>query len=149
VLNLAGNKIRWVDNLSSLQSLTELNLRRNMIESVSELDKLPTLQRVFLSHNKIARFLDIQCIFNVKFLIELSLDGNPVADVDGTAYRNKVIGGMPGLRHLDLQRISEDDRAAAVHAEQLVRIILSLVLLYFLFLFVMSLSLSLPLICIL
>ena len=88
-------------NLSSLQSLTELNLRRNSIESVNELDKLPTLQRVFLSHNKIARFLDIQCIFHVKFLIELSLDGNPVAEADATAYRNKVIGDMPGLRHLD------------------------------------------------
>lgn len=121
VLNLAGNKIKTVTNLSSLQSLTELNLRRNSIESVNELDKLPTLQRVFLSHNKIARFLDIQCIFHVKFLIELSLDGNPVAEADATAYRNKVIGDMPGLRHLDLQRISEEDRAAATQAEALAR----------------------------
>lgn len=121
VLNLAGNKIKMVANLSSLQSLTELNLRRNAIESVNELDKLPTLQRVFLSHNKIARFLDIQCMFQVKFLIELSLDGNPVAEADAASYRTKVIGGMPGLRHLDLQRISEEDRAAATQAEALRR----------------------------
>ena len=33
--------------------------------------------------------------------------------MDNTAYRNKVIGGMSGLRHLDLQRITEEERAAA------------------------------------
>ena len=121
VLNLAGNKIEVVQNLNSLQSLTELNLRRNNITSVGELDKLPTLQRVFLSHNKIARFLDIQCLFGVKFLIELSLDGNPLSTMDSTAYRNKVIGRMTGLRHLDLQRITEDERAAAAQAHLLER----------------------------
>ena len=117
VLNLAGNKIEMVRNLSSLQSLTELNLRRNSITAVEELDKLPTLQRVFLSHNKIARFLDIQCLFGIKFLIELSLDGNPLSNMDNTAYRNKVIGGMSGLRHLDLQRITEEERGAAAQAQ--------------------------------
>ncbi len=117
VLNLAGNKIEVVQNLTSLQSLTELNLRRNQITSVGELDKLPTLQRVFLSHNKIARFLDIQCLFGIKFLIELSLDGNPLSAMDSAAYRNKVIGGMPGLRHLDLQRITDEERGAAAQAQ--------------------------------
>ena len=113
VLNLAGNKIEMVRNLSSLQSLTELNLRRNSITAVEELDKLPTLQRVFLSHNKIARFIDIQCLFGIKFLIELSLDGNPLSNMDNTAYRNKVIGGMSGLRHLDLQRITEEEGSSS------------------------------------
>ena len=117
VLNLAGNKIQTVQNLASLQSLTELNLRRNSIDAVAELEKLPTLQRVFLSHNKIARFLDIQCLFGVKFLIELSLDGNPLSTTDTAAYRNKVIGGMPGLRHLDLQRITDEERTQAAQAQ--------------------------------
>jgi len=114
VLNLAGNRISMVQNLSSLQALTELNLRRNNIERVLELDKLPALQRVFLSHNLIGSIPDMQCLFNVKFLIELSLDGNPMSDSDPVRYRNRVVAQMTGLRHLDLKRITDEERAAAV-----------------------------------
>jgi hypothetical protein len=116
VLNLAGNRISTVQNLSSLQALTELNLRRNNIERVKELDKLPALQRIFLSHNLLVSFLDVQCLFSVKFLIELSLDGNPLSEADPTSYRNKVVGGMAGLRHLDLKRITDAERTQALHA---------------------------------
>ena len=34
VLNLAGNRIEFVDNLQGMNALTELNLRRNQIRSV-------------------------------------------------------------------------------------------------------------------
>ena len=114
VLNLAGNRISMVQNLSSLQALTELNLRRNNIEKVLELDKLPSLQRVFLSHNHISSFNDMTCLFNVKFLIELSLDGNPMSDSDPVRYRNRIIGEMSGLRHLDLKRITDEERVLAI-----------------------------------
>ena len=113
VLNLAGNRISIVQNLSSLQALTELNLRRNSIDRVHELDKLPALQRIFLSHNLLVSFLDIQCLFNVKFLVELSLDGNPLSESDPSFYRNKIVAGMAGLRHLDLKRITESERSQA------------------------------------
>ena len=113
VLNLAGNSIPVVQNLTSLQALTELNLRRNVIEKVYELDKLPALQRVFLSHNSISNLVDMECLFNVRHLIELSLDGNPISDSDPAVYRAKIISGMSGLRHLDLKRISDEERVAA------------------------------------
>ena len=119
-----------VNNLSSLASLTELNLRRNNIEYVTGLNQLPALQRVFLSHNAIAALEDIKCLFEVHYLIELSLDGNPLSEagagagadstsggsscIDGPArYRAQLVLGMPGLRHLDLKRVTEDERAAA------------------------------------
>jgi hypothetical protein len=120
--------------LSTLHALTELNLRRNKIEKVLELDRLPALQRVFLSHNLISNVRDMGCLFNVKLLIELSLDGNPISDPDVNvsnannggssssrdtsttvnAYRVRVIAGMPSLRHLDLKRITDEERASAV-----------------------------------
>ena len=78
---------------------------------MSDLQLLPALQRVFLSHNRICNTSSIQCLFEVVFLIELSLDGNPIADRD--RYRRRIIRGMPGLRHLDLKRITEEERAAA------------------------------------
>ncbi len=113
----AGNRITAVDNLSSLMSLTELNLRRNCIENVSGLHKLPALQRVFLSHNQIRSVADIACLFEVSYLIELSLDGNPLSDADPVRYRSQVVQGMAGLRHLDLKRVTEEERAA-VNATQ-------------------------------
>lgn len=131
VLNLAGNKISLVSKLSSLTSLTELNLRRNQITTVTGLDQLPALQRIFLSHNQLATFQDAACIFQVKHLIELSLDGNPLAeDVQATAgdlspngttnvsephlrYRQQVICKIPTLKHLDLKRVTDEERAAA------------------------------------
>ncbi len=120
VLNLAGNSIALVNNLTSLQSLTELNLRRNVIEKVEELDKLPALQRVFLSHNLIKNLADVQCLFLVKFLIELSLDGNPLSEADAVAYRAKIIAGIPSLRHLDLKRVSDEERALAGPSRKIV-----------------------------
>ena len=62
-----------------LNSLTELNLRRNRIEHVYGLNFLPALQRLFLSGNSISAFENVRCIFKVKFLFELTLDNNPVA----------------------------------------------------------------------
>lgn len=131
VLNLAGNKISLVSKLSSLTSLTELNLRRNQITTVTGLDQLPALQRIFLSHNQLATFQDAACIFQVKHLIELSLDGNPLAeDAQATAgdlspngttnvsephlrYRQQVICKIATLKHLDLKRVTDEERAAA------------------------------------
>lgn len=95
-------------------SLTELNLRRNNIDSVTGLNQLPALQRVFLSHNSISRLDDVRCLFEVSYLIELSLDGNPVSESgDAPRYRAQLVLGMPGLRHLDLKRVTEEERTSA------------------------------------
>lgn len=102
-----------VKNLSSLASLTELNLRRNNIDCVTGLNQLPALQRVFLNHNAIHAVDDVRCLFEVNYLIELSLDGNPLSEGDPAGYRAQLILGMPGLRHLDLKRITEEERTAA------------------------------------
>ena len=102
-----------MNNLASLVSLTELNLRRNNIEYVTGLNQLPALQRVFLSHNAISRLDDIRCLFDINFLIELSLDGNPISETEPARYRSQLILGMPGLRHLDLKRVTDDERASA------------------------------------
>lgn len=131
VLNLAGNKISVVKNMHNLQALTELNLRRNSIQVVTELDRLPALQRIFLSHNLISSYTDIASVFNVKFLIELSLDGNPISDpnfapvepsgapnspmnnsvaVTNKKYRTHLIEQMPSLRHLDLKAVTPEER---------------------------------------
>jgi hypothetical protein len=107
VLNLAGNKIRQVHSLENLNFLTEINLRRNEIEKVSNLDKLPALQRLFLSSNNIRRYADILCIFKLKNILELSIDGNPIATKD--EYRNIILSQCSRtLKHFDLKKITEE-----------------------------------------
>jgi len=76
-----------VENLSNLRSLTELNLRRNQIVQVTGLQDLPVLQRVFLSNNMLQSFEDAETLFSVKHLVELALDGNPIAMDDASNYR--------------------------------------------------------------
>ena len=87
VLNLAGNRLEIVDGLRTLRSLTELNCRRNAIHLAPEgcFDGAPHLQRVFLSNNKVARFADAPGLLSLTRLVELSLDGNPVAIQNDTA----------------------------------------------------------------
>jgi hypothetical protein len=53
-----------------------------------DLDALPALQRIFLSHNRIACVDDIAPIFNVRYLIELSMDGNPLSELDAIGTTN-------------------------------------------------------------
>eukprot|EP00903_Cladosiphon_okamuranus_P021119 g19400.t1 len=120
VLNLAGNQIRAVENVRTLTALTELNLRRNNIEKVTELDALPRLQRLFLSNNRINSFQDCSCIFSVRSLLELSLDGNPVAGENGlgSSYRRYVLHHLPDLRHLDLKRVTDHDQPFSKQQQQ-------------------------------
>ncbi len=49
-------------------------------------------------------------------LIELSLDGNTVSESNPVRYRQRVIAGMPTLRHLDLKRITDEEKAAAIES---------------------------------
>jgi hypothetical protein len=105
-----GNKISIVENLSTLCSLTELNLRRNNITHIYGLHALPALQRIFLSHNYITSYSDIQCILNITRLIELTLDNNPIADRDSTLYRCTVLAYLQHLTHLDLKIVTAEER---------------------------------------
>lgn len=76
-----------VENLSNLRSLTELNLRRNHISAVHDLHPLPVLQRVFLSNNCLTSLEAATSLFGVRYLVELALDGNPIATQNPAAYR--------------------------------------------------------------
>ncbi|XP_072167360.1 leucine-rich repeat-containing protein 49-like [Diadema setosum] len=112
VLNLAGNEICTVENLCGMDSLTELNLRRNKISSVTDVDTLPSLQRLFLSFNLITSFDDVACLSDSTSLTEVSLDGNPFCQ--DMSYKPTVIRNMNYLKQLDMKKITEEERKAAM-----------------------------------
>lgn len=78
---VSANKISSLEHISSCQHLTELYLRRNSIESLSELKHLKNLTRL-----------------KVLWLAE-----NPCCGSDPTQYRLTVLRNLPGLHKLDNQ----------------------------------------------
>jgi leucine-rich repeat-containing protein 49 len=113
ILNLSGNRIEDVWQLGALRRLTELNLRRNELERLSGLDSLKSLRRLFLSNNRLASFEDCQCVLKMVSLVELAMDGNPLAaqnTTTGSPYRQMILTALPALKHLDLKRITEQER---------------------------------------
>ncbi|KAM8894610.1 leucine-rich repeat-containing protein 49 isoform 2-T2 [Spinachia spinachia] len=138
-LNLAGNGISKVENLLGLDCLTELNLRHNMVSALTrqraacvcmraqdwmgmlcagvrqgcrtEVDRLPRLQRLFLSCNNIGSLDQLACLGQSRSLSELTLDGNPVALE--TWYKQAVLRCVLHLKQLDMKRITDEDRRMA------------------------------------
>ncbi|XP_062383993.1 cilia and flagella associated protein 410 [Sardina pilchardus] len=92
VLTLSANKISSLEHISSCQNLTELYLRRNDIQSLSELCHLKSLARL-----------------RVLWLAE-----NPCCEADPTKYRLTVLRNLPGLHKLDNQVVTEEELAQAL-----------------------------------
>lgn len=98
-----------------------------------DVDTLPCLQRLFLSYNEIAalvkkilckylvvsiqfcflhyetavlwcRFEDISCLSDSRSLLEVSLDGNPLA-LD-PQYRQTILRNMLQLKHFDMKKVT-------------------------------------------
>eukprot|EP00667_Euglena_gracilis_P004052 EG_transcript_4069 len=104
VLNIAGNRLRELSNLSALVSLTELNARRNAIRRVQDLP-MRSLQRLFLSNNRLKTLEAIEPCVRCGRLEELALDGNPLSAEPG--YPAVVTRYLRGLRVLDMQAVEE------------------------------------------
>lgn len=111
VLNLAGNQLTRVENLDGMPMLTELNVRRNRISEIQSLEGFTCLERLFLSSNSLSSIESLSPVFASKSLVELALDGNPVASEAN--YRQSVIERAKTLRHLDLRRVTEEERRLA------------------------------------
>ncbi|AWP01933.1 putative leucine-rich repeat-containing protein 49 [Scophthalmus maximus] len=111
VLKLAGNGISSVEHLHCRDRVTELDLRHSCISSVTEVDRLPCLQRLFLSCSSITSFDQLACPGESHSLSELTLDGNPVALE--TWYKQAVLRCVLHLRQLDMKRITDEDRRMA------------------------------------
>ncbi|MED6254876.1 hypothetical protein ATANTOWER_001435 [Ataeniobius toweri] len=77
----------------------------------TEVDRLPGLQRLFLSCNNILSFDQLACLGESRSLSELTLDGNPVALE--TWYKQAVLRCVLHLRQLDMKRITDEDRRMA------------------------------------
>lgn len=111
VLNLGSNRITTLEGIDKLHLLTELNLRRNAIASINnDIGRLPSLQRLFLSNNKLDKLEALEPLLQVASIVELRLDNNGASESNTAEYRAKIIKSFPLLKHLDLKQLSETER---------------------------------------
>ncbi|CAH2042125.1 unnamed protein product, partial [Iphiclides podalirius] len=114
VLNLAGNQIKCIgqNDLQGLVSLRELNLKRNKLRKLLGFQKTTKLQKLYLSNNDLQSVEDVSSLAEAVSLIEVTLDGNPVAlGGDCTPF---LVSYLPNLVTLSSMHVTEQVRAAAM-----------------------------------
>ncbi|CAG9127431.1 unnamed protein product [Plutella xylostella] len=114
VLNLAGNQIKSIgpSDLQGLISLRELNLKRNRMRKLLGFQHTPKLQKLYLGNNDLQSVEDMSSLAEATSLIEVSLDGNPVAlGGDCTPF---LVSYLPNLLTLTNMHVTEQVRRAAM-----------------------------------
>ncbi|VVD03485.1 unnamed protein product [Leptidea sinapis] len=114
VLNLAGNQIKFLgqNDLQGLVSLRELNLKRNRLKKLLGFDHTPKLEKLYLANNDLQSVEDVSSVAEASMLIEVSLDGNPVAlGGDCTPF---LVSYLPNLVTLTNMNVTEQVRSAAM-----------------------------------
>ncbi|KAI8057312.1 hypothetical protein BDF22DRAFT_670766 [Syncephalis plumigaleata] len=124
-LSAAHNKLRAMPDMRKLLKLRELRLSGNKIHQLSA-EQLPVNIRVLdLGDNIIQSWDQLEAIRKVKWLNNLTLKGNPIADRDD--YTETIRLWFPRLRVLDgrridakyLERKEEKQREAATTTDPL------------------------------
>ncbi|XP_060805742.1 leucine-rich repeat-containing protein 49 [Amyelois transitella] len=114
VLNLAGNQIKCIGatDLQGLVSLRELNLKRNRIRRLLGFQNTPKLQKLYLGNNDLQSVEDVSSLAEANSLIDISLDGNPVAlGGDCTPF---LVSYLPNLLTLTNMHVTDQVRRAAM-----------------------------------
>ena len=125
-----------MENLNGLESLVELNLRRNKVEEVvkkkqqgcrfffynfktrlllkkkRDLNYCPKLQRLFLSYNELKSLSSLKSLDSLGNLYELCLDNNPVEAV-ADYKRNILVQVGTTLQKLDTRRVTDEEKRMA------------------------------------
>lgn len=95
---LGWNKLKSLSNISSISSITDLDLERNEIEviGVNDLKNLRNLKKLDLGYNKISK-IEEKAFKNLNSLQWLSLAYNPL-----TSFNKSLFSDLKNLTHLEL-----------------------------------------------
>ncbi|XP_021352009.1 leucine-rich repeat and coiled-coil domain-containing protein 1-like [Mizuhopecten yessoensis] len=96
-LNLHGNYIQVIDNLSHLHSLKHLDLSSNQINFIDGLDRLDSLRTLNLSCNFLT---DVRGLAGLRSLVKVNLSYNQITNIFGF---KSVTGPNFKLTHIELQ----------------------------------------------
>ncbi|KAM9389359.1 leucine-rich repeat and guanylate kinase domain-containing protein [Phaethornis superciliosus] len=113
ILNLSSNQIEKINGLDSLKTLQNLDLSKNKITSLEGLEDHNILEVINLKNNQIAELHELEHIKDLPLLRVLNLLKNPLKD--RTDYWLSVIFMLLQLTELDVQKISVEEKVAAVN----------------------------------
>jgi protein phosphatase 1 regulatory subunit 7 len=85
--------------------LSVVDMGRNRLTSANGFAHIQTLDELWLSGNKIAKFEDIQALAGLPSLDTIYLEYNPLQD-DNPLYRKRIHEIMPCLKQIDANMIS-------------------------------------------
>ncbi|NXG20910.1 LRGUK protein, partial [Grallaria varia] len=112
-LNLSSNQIEKVTGMEGLKTLQTLDLSSNKITTLQGLEEHHLLEVINLEDNQIAELSELQWMEDLPLLRVLNLLKNPLQD--HTGYWLSVIFTLLQLTELDLQKISVEEKVAAVN----------------------------------
>ncbi|XP_040401953.1 leucine-rich repeat and guanylate kinase domain-containing protein isoform X3 [Cygnus olor] len=113
ILNLSSNLLEKITGLDSLKTLQKLDLSNNKITSLEGLEEHDLLEVINLENNQIAELGELECVQDLPLLRVLNLLKNPVQEQ--TDYWLLVIFMLPQLTELDLKKISVEEKVDAVN----------------------------------
>ena len=111
-LNLWGQSIVDVSVLRRMPRVEVLSLSVNKIASLADFARCPVLQELYLRKNEVPDLGEVRHLRGLEHLKILWLCDNPCAS--SSEYRPRVVRALPQLRKLDNQEITEEERAAAL-----------------------------------
>ena len=113
-LNLWGQSIVDVSVLRRMPRVEVLSLSVNKIASLADFARCPVLQELYLRKNEVPDLGEVRHLRGLEHLKILWLCDNPCAS--SSDYRARVVRALPQLRKLDNQEITEEERTAALRS---------------------------------
>jgi len=109
VLSLGRNLIKKIENLDGVaDTLEELWISYNLIDKLTNIEKLTKLRVLYMSNNKIASFGEIEKLASIETLEDILFVGNPIFESTGTdqckvksEWRIEVLKRLPNLKKID------------------------------------------------
>jgi len=114
VLDFSDNDITRLEGFPFLQRLSTVLLNSNRVTTIETGlgAKIPNLERLILTNNRLENLADLDQLSEFKKLHTISLLRNPVTKLKH--YRFYILHKIPNLRILDFQKISTKEREEAV-----------------------------------
>lgn len=125
ILSVGKNLIKKLDGVADVgEHLEELWCSYNLIEKLTNFEKLTKLRVLYMSNNKVADFKQLEALKDAP-LEEILLTGNPLkqpseaeADEIGSEYRVAVLKQLKSLVKIDGINVTGAEREAAAAEEE-------------------------------
>lgn len=125
ILSVGKNLIKKLDGVADVgEHLEELWCSYNLIEKLTNFEKLTKLRVLYMSNNKVADFKQLEALKDAP-LEEILLTGNPLkqpseaeADEIGSEYRIAVLKQLKSLVKIDGINVTGAEREAAATEEE-------------------------------